>query len=358
MPPGKELVLYRPPAAPASLYRRSAADVEARVEARMSMAFRLDTGRRQAGRSIHRLTLSSVGRCLRQGAYRLAETPRSEPEVPEESRQAAIGTWIHLHLLPLMAELTPGALVEMPVWLNAAGFKVGGTLDWLWVDEDGFCEVGDVKTIREWKIGKIDQDGVFAEHQFQVWSYALAAVQLGYKVRWVWFLYLDRSTGQVRVMVQEFTNEKAFAVLARVAEIRRWSATPDAAPREERGPGVSPVCDGCPWLRRCWGADALRGRKGPQRILALTIEGIAEALGLLFRSNKIKNEAEKDADFAKLVLEGVPAGTYGPYSLKRRSTGEAMNQAAVRQHYESSGIKVPTVQKSKAMIVSSSHPKR
>lgn len=353
---GKELVLYRPQHLPAPLYERTAADVAARVEGLVSMAFRVDTAERQAGRSIHRVTISGIKRCLKQTAFAVSGTPRTEPVVPEEAREAAIGTWIHLYLLPLMRRLTPGAQIEKPVVLHADGFEVPGKLDWLWVGADGWCEVGDLKTVKEWKLNKVDYDGVFEEHEYQVWGYALGCAQLGYKVRWVWFLYLDRSSGQIRVKCEEFTNEKAFAVLQRIALIRSWSARPDSAPREGRGPGLSPVCDYCPWLTRCWGPDARRGRRGAQSILAISIEGIAEALGLLYRSNKIKNQAERDADFAKLVLNGLPSGTYGSHTLRYRSTGRAMNQAAVRQDYASRGIEVPTTEKSKAVIVSPVRP--
>lgn len=353
--PGNALVLYRPPVPPAPLYQPTAEDVQARVEARVSWAFKVDTRRRQAHRSIHQLTMSGIGRCLRWAAYTMAGTPASEPYVMEEAREAALGTWIHLFLLPLMQQLTPGALIELPVTLKTAGLQLRGTLDWLWIDEFGNCEIGDLKTVREWKLNTVDRFGVFEEHEFQVWGYALAAAQLGYNVRWVWWLYLDRATGQVRVKVEAFTNEKAFAVVQRLAEIKKFAGTnPDLARREGRGPGLSPMCDGCPWLTRCWGPTARRGVKGAQSHLALTEEGIVEALGLLFYANGKKGVAEKEIEFAKLVLAEVPDGTYGGYKLKRRSTGSMLNQARARAHLEARGIPVPMTEKSKALMVASS----
>ncbi len=354
--PGNELVLYRPaPAAPTSLYRRTAADVAARIEGRVRHAFMLDTRRRQQDRSIHRLTLSGVGRCLRWAAYTMAGTPRSEPAVAEESRQAALGTWIHLILLPLLRELTPGAMIELPVVLKAGALRLHGSLDWLWVEEDGNAEVGDLKTVREWKLTSVDRFGVFTEHEYQVWAYALAAAQLGYRVRWVWWLYLDRSTGEIRVKVEEFTNERAFEVLQRVAEIKRLADTDHAAAgREERGPGLSPMCDGCPWLTRCWGPTARRGVKGAQSHLALTEEGIIEALELLFYASGKKGIEEKKIEFAKLVLAEVDDGEYGGFKLKRRSTGAMLHQAKARARLEAMGVPVPMTEKGKALVVSSS----
>lgn len=359
----KELVLYRPDG-PRPQRVIDAAFVEARVEARMSNAFRLDTRRRQQHRRPDRITLSMVGSCLRKLAYALSGTPCSEPLQHEEGRQAAIGTWIHLHLLPLMQELTPGAMIELAVVLRAAGLELHGSLDWLWVDpETGEAEVGDVKSVREWKINVIDRIGVIEEHEYQVWSYALATAQLferlnlPYKVRWVWWLYIDRSTGQVRVKATEFTNEQAYAVLTRVALIKKSAAAPDKAKQEARGPGISPVCDGCRWLRTCWDEDARPGERGPQRILALTPEGILEALGLLHTANGVKNAAEKDIEFAKLVLAGTPDGDYGPYKLKRRPTGKMLDQKYVRQDYATRGQEPPMVDKAKALIVTSTGTK-
>lgn len=359
--PGNALVLYRPAATPpAPLYQRTAGDVAERVYGRLSMAFRVDTKRRQeqGNRSAHRLSMSGIGRCQKWAAYTLAGTPVSEEPFEEEGREAAIGTWIHLCLLPLMRELTPGSLIELPVILKAAGLEIKGTLDWLWVAEDGFAEVGDLKTVREWKLNRIDRNGVFEDHEYQVWAYALAAAQLGYKVRWVWWLYLDRSTGQVRVKVEEFTNERAFAVLQRVTLIKHRAETdPDAAKREGRGPGLDPMCDGCPWLRRCWGPTAKRGVKGAQSHLSLSIEGIVEALGLLHRSNGIKSQAEKDAEFARLVLAEVAAGPYRQYVLKLRPMGKALDQRRSRAKLEALGQTVPMIDRGTAISVSTSDPR-
>ncbi len=358
---GSELVLYRPPAdLPTPRYARTAADVAARVEGRVGIAFRFDTESRQAHRSIHELTVSGIGRCLRWAAHTVAGTPRSEPIVPEEAREAAIGTWIHLVLLPLMRSLTPGALIELPVVLKAAGMEIRGTLDWMWINEDGEIEVGDLKTVREWKLNSIDRFGVFTEHEFQVWAYALAAAQLAkklglpHKVRWVWWLYLDRSTGQIRVRAEEFTNERAYAVIQRVAEIKRAAGNPGAARREGRGPGLSPMCDGCPWLTECWGPTARRGVKGAQSYLAISEEGIIRALETLFIASGTKSAAEKEIEFAKLVLADVPNGTYRGYTLKRRSTGSMLHQARARARLEALGEPVPMTEKGKALMVSSS----
>lgn len=329
-------------------------DIRARVEARVGAAFRTQTARRQAGRDVHTLTISGVGTCLRRAAFTMGRVPVSEQRRQEEARQAMLGTIIHEFLLPSMAELVPGALIEHEVVLKAAGLEVTGRLDWLWVDPvTGDAEVGDLKTVREWALNGVFRNGVFDEHHLQVWSYAKAAWQAGYRVRWVWWLYMDRSTGLIKVMVEEFNVERAYAVLQRITRIKMFAVgNPDAAPREARGPGFSPVCDHCPWLRRCWGETARPGVTGVQKILAGTEQGINEALRLLFKASGVSAAAKDDAAFAKAVLADVPDGVYGGLRLKRRPSGKSMRQAEARQLLLDAGLKVPEVEKEKAMLVS------
>jgi hypothetical protein len=330
------------------------ADVRARVEARVGAAFRTQNTRRQAHRDVHTLTMSGLGGCLRWAAYTMAGIPRSEPWTPEEAREAMLGTIIHEFLLPSMAELVPGALVELPVVLAAAGLRITGTLDWIWVDPDtGDAEVGDLKTVREWKLNGVVRYGAFEENRLQVFGYALAAAQAGYRVRWLWWLYLDRSTGQVYVVVEEFTAEKAYAVVQRLTAIKHSAAgNPDAAPREARGPGFSPVCDRCPWLRRCWGDDARPGQRGPQKQLAATTAGIVAAVRGLFMASGASSNAEQDKDFFKFVLKDVPDGPYGDFVLKRRRSGKTLDQAESKARMEAAGIDVPEREKEKSMHVS------
>lgn len=329
-------------------------DVRARVEGRVGAAFRTQNTRRQEHRDVHTLTMSGVGGCLRWGAYTMASTPLSEDLAPEEARQAMLGTIIHEFLLPSMAELVPGALIELPVVLKADGLEIAGTLDWLWVDpETGDAEVGDLKTVREWKLNGVMRDGAYDEHRLQVWGYALAAAQADYRVRWVWWLYMDRSTGEVRTIVEEFDVEKAWAVVQRIAKIKRFATTnPDAATREARGPGFSPVCDRCPWLRRCWGEKARPGERGVQTILAADAAGIVEALRGLFQASGAGSKAKADTDFYKTVLADVPDGTYGEFKLRRRRSGTMLHQARVRQMLEEAGLEVPEVEKERAVVVS------
>ncbi len=339
---------------------RTAADVAAYTRRKVAAAFAHENTTRQADRDPTRLTMSGLGGCTRAAAYQIAGTPPSDTPPREEARQAMLGTWIHEHLLPLLQDLIQidGAVtvVEEPVELNAAGVTINGTLD-LATDP----VVWDLKSVREWRLGGVRRRGTYSEHRVQVMGYALARYQAGYPVRWVVWLYIDRSTGEIHVEVEEFTNAAALAVIARVDEIR-WFAddNPDLAPRRSvrgdrrnamRGPGASFQCDRCPWLRRCWGDDAVPGVTGAQKSVALTDPGIEYALEVYSAGADAASGGKADQDFAKLILANVAPGQYGPWMYDRGKAGTVWDRNAITDHFTELGIPIPTKRTSPPTIV-------
>jgi len=303
----------------------------------VSGAFQAENTARQADRDPTQLSMSGLGGCTRAAAYSIAGTPPTDVAPPEDARQAMLGTWIHEHLLPGMAAFAgPDTVVEEPVRLKAAGLVIPGTLDMAKPKI-----VWDLKSVKEWRLHGVRRRGMYSEHRVQAVGYALGRYQGGHPVKWVVLLYMDRATGEVHVEVEPFTNAAALAVIERVEQIRYHSEDPDTAPREGRGPGLSFACDRCPWLRRCWGDDAVPGQPGAQRSMAATIEGIAEALELYARAAEVSGPAEKDKEFAKLVLGGVADGKYGRWELKRGKPGEQLDQGQVAADYEARGLLVP-----------------
>jgi hypothetical protein len=259
------------------------------------------------------LSLSGLGGCGRAGAYALAGTDPSDDPEPDEARAATLGTYAHDGLLPRMAARIPGAVFETPVVLNAFGVRIPGTLDLAWAGV-----MLDLKTVGERRLhGVRRRVGPYRDHWLQVMGYALARHQAGHPVRWVAWLYLDRATGDHEIMVEEFTNRAALAVLDRVRRLQAWAAEPDKAPREGRGPGVSLACDGCAWLRRCWGPSAVARRKGTQTAVAHDVPAVERLLELLDDASRRRGEAGRDYEFAKLALAATPKGTYGQWSLRR-----------------------------------------
>jgi hypothetical protein len=341
------VALLSPPADLVDL--STAGQVAASTRHLVTEAFTRENVARQADRDPTALTMSGLGGCTRACAYAVAGTPPSDVPPVEDARQAILGVWIHEHLLPWLARLLgPDAVFEQPVELRAAGLAIPGTLD-LAVQS----VVWDVKTVKEWRLHGVRRRGTFSEHRLQVLGYGLARHQAGYPVKWVVFLYIDRSTGEVHVEVEEFTNRAALAVIDRVELLRFHARDPDRAPRDGRGPGVSFACDRCPWLRRCWGDNARPGQPGVQRILAATPAGIEEALRLYAEGSAAAADGRRDQDFAKLVLEAVPAGGYGRWELVRGRPGEMLDQQRVREIFAARAEPVPMMPTAGRLIVKS-----
>lgn len=326
----------------AGLDTATADEIAAFTRALVSASFQAENTARQATRDPTALSISGVGGCLKQAAHAVGRSTPTDVAPPEEARDAVLGTWIHDHLIPWMVQLARGlgldAVGEEPCQVTAGGLVVPGTLDFA---VPGI--VWDIKSVKEWRLHGVRRHGVFLPHELQVGTYALARRQAGYPVRWVVWIYIDRSTGEVHIEVKEFTNRLVLAVVDRLTRISYHAANPDLATREGRGPGISLACDRCPWLRRCWGPDAARGQVGAQRILAATPEGIAAALALYARAQTIESPAVKDKAFAKAIVHSanVPDGTYGAHVLKHGNPGTTVDMAKVRAFYAKHGEDVP-----------------
>ncbi len=326
----------------------TAGQVAALIRDLTGRVFADETRRRQEGRDPTRLTMSGLGGCTRACAYSLAGTPASDVPPEEEARQAMLGDVIHAWFLPALAELVgAGAEVEKPVQLRAAGITINGTLDMVW---NGL--VLDLKTVREHRLHGVRRFGAYTEHEAQVYGYALAEHQSGNPVRWVAWLYMDRATGEVEIRVERFTNARALAVIDRVEKLTLFARDPDEAPREARGPGLSYACNRCPWLRRCWGDDAVPGEVGAQRSIAATDPGIEFALAMYAAATSRESAAKLDKAFAKAILEAVPAGQYGKWKYRVGKPGLVLDQEQVQEDYAAAGRELPKKPTSGRILIS------
>lgn len=286
------------------------------------------------------LSMSGLGGCTRRAAYQVAGTPPSDTPPAEEGRAAMLGEWIHHGMLPRLAVELGMELaeveVEKRVILRAGGLLIPGRADLA----GGL--VLDLKTVTEGRLYGVRRLGEYYDHRIQVLGYALACHQAGYPVRYVAWLYIDRSSGDSEVVVEPFTNAAAMTVIRRVQEIRAYAdQDPDEAPRDERGPGLSFACDRCPWLRRCWGEDAVSGETGAQRILAADVPGTERAALLLSDARRRKAAADRDEKFAKAILESTPSGTYGSAELYRQPGQMVADNEDIREGYERRGEEYP-----------------
>ncbi len=322
---------------------RGAAELVAFMQDAVAETFAEENTRRQEDRDPTRLTMSGLGGCTRRNAYAIAGTEPTDEHGPEEARMALLGAGIHdWFLIPLARVIrrltgSTDVQVEKRVQLHAAGLNITGQLDLAFDDV-----LVDLKTVREYKLHGVRRSGTFGEHRVQTFGYSVAEHQAGRKLRWVVALYMDRSTGEVFPSAERFTTPAGLEVIRRVETIRRFADTnPDAAPREARGPGVSLACDRCPWLKRCWGSDAVPGETGPQTILAQSPAGLLEILRLYYDAAGVTSAATSDKDFAKLVLAATKPGTYGPFELRRGRPGEADDVDAMKKILTGLGIEIP-----------------
>jgi hypothetical protein len=324
----------------AGLDTADADQVAAFTRALVGAAFQAENTTRQADRDPTALSMSGIGGCLKQAAHSVARSTPTDVAPPEEAREAVLGTWIHDHLIPWMVRLARGlgldAVGEEPCQVTAGGLVIPGTSDFA-VPEI----VWDIKSVKEWRLHGVRRHGVYLPHELQVGGYALARWQSGHPVKWVVWIYIDRSTGEVHIEVKEFTNQLALAVVDRLTRIRYHAANPDLAAREGRGPGISLACDRCPWLRRCWGPTAVPGKPGAQTILAATPAGIEQALALYARAAAAAGAADKDKEFAKAVLADTPRGQYGAWTLDYGKPGSTTDTAQVADDYDKWGRTVP-----------------
>lgn len=311
-------------------------------------AFRAYTTLVQNARDdLYALTMSGLGGCTRQAAYRLARTPPSEDLVFTEMREANIGTMIHAGLLPPLAQHL-GGTEEIPVEMSMHGLRIKGRSD-LYIEP--LATVSDLKTVGTYKFAALS-DTINRAHRLQVAGYGLGVAQSGREVRFVSWIYLDRASGVHRVVVEEFGDDLIQAVDERCAELEAYADEPEAAPRDERGPGLSVICDSCPWLRACWGEDAAPGVVGAQRILVHDHAGVARALELYDDARAREKTAQDDKEFARAMFSSYQPGAYGDWEFAFSSAdGTTVDKDAAVRMLADAGIEVPRKPTIRRLIV-------
>lgn len=311
-------------------------------------AFALLSRRHQAARAAHSdplaLSISGLGGCVREGAYRLAGTTPSDPHLMNsgQNRQAVMGTIIDSVLLPAVAELVGGetqVAVELrageTVLIRGSADLVVGTL------------LLELKSAREARIVAAIGAGPYERNRVQAISYGVGLTQMGRDIRWVAYVYLDRATGQEYVAVEPLTLDAQMWALGKVWDIAAWRERPDRAPRTERGPGLSFACDRCGWLQRCWGRGARPSTPGPQRRLGRSVGEIEQILidyvELGQQATAIKDEREL---LQTIFTSGSRPGNYGDLRWYRTREGEQLDQAEAIRLLQEAGIPVPMVPRS------------
>lgn len=284
-----------------------AALIKAQISAAVAEAFSLVTRLGQEQReTLYAMSMSKIGGCTAQAAHRIAGTPPSDPHraVEGENRQANLGTWAHEGFLPVLAKvLGGGAATEVKIIMRAGDDQVPGSADLIW---PAGKMIIDLKTLHPAKGTRVGTLGAYRSHRLQVGGYALGAVQNGYDIQWVVWIYMDRESGQEWVVVEEWTDAYALEVLERMWLLQELAKDPDSAPRE--GPLIE--CAGCPWHVRCLGEDTPPpGRRDP-----LPVHDDPETAEIMLdyqRARSAVTDLEKQKEFLRFLIERREMGRYG-----------------------------------------------
>lgn len=292
---------------------------------------------------VHRtpVTMSMIGGCRRQAAYAL---DLGWPDIPGTSGGAAYaGGAIHTRLLPDLAARLGGHWEE-EVELTIEGITISGHVDLvLWEGE-----VLDVKTVSAFYYPVVRRK-VPWNHRLQPTGYALATDSIGCTL-----LYVNRSDPDQRFATSWDADRY-------VHDLRRWvrdvQRRPELVPRDERGPGLSIICDSCPFAGQCWGPPE---EKPPQAVVVDEL-GIELALEEYDAARETEKEAKAEKEFWRRALDGYEPAPYGDWELGwTGKSGEDLvedKDAAVRV-LEEYGLPVPLkrVQKKQSISVTRRKP--
>lgn len=257
---------------------------------------------------VHRtpVTMSMIGGCRRQAAYALE---LGWPDLPGSSGGAAyVGTAVHDKLLPDLAARL-GGQYEQDVELTIGGLTIAGHADLvLWEGE-----VLDLKTASAFYYPVVRRR-VPWRNRLQTEGYGLATDSIGCTL-----LYVDRSDPDNRFATTWDVGRYTADLTRWVEEVQR---RPELVPRDERGPGLSIICDSCPFAGECWGP-ALLENQNPQSVVVDEL-GIELALAQYDEAREIEKDARAEKEFWRAALEGFTPAEYGPWLLKW--TGKASEE--------------------------------
>lgn len=314
-----------------------------RLDGAVARAFEAASAERQ--RDPFHVGLSAIGGCRRAIAYALARVPPSEEWQPEEGRAANLGTWEHEGLLPRLRDQLPGSQTEVKVEAKIAGLVLPGH-----IDLDDPLTVVDLKTVGEWRLSGVRWLGAaYYHHRVQLGGYGLARLQQGRPPKYVAWLYLDRANGDQYIIVERFTNALMLDVIDRVTELAMWAQAPHEAPRDERGPGLSIICNKCRWLRECWGPDAVPGEVGAQRVH--TDPEIEQALLDYADARDREKHAKDDKKLAEAKLSAARYGVYGRASYGRGKDSTVDDPWGSLRLLKSMGVEPPQTTKRGAIKI-------
>ncbi|NUK19830.1 PD-(D/E)XK nuclease family protein [Streptomyces lunaelactis] len=268
--------------------------------------------------------------CARRAGYLLhGRTPTDGGE----KRKAILGTWLHAGMLAAAREEF-GWIIERRVEDDT----IRGHIDAVQLDGPTArrlpkrlrpslpaeeTTVEDVKTKSTYQWDNILRYGASEAEIRQVLLYAdllhsegfadiegqrqlarLGPVNVG-RIR---FRFLNRDSGDDHVQEIAFNAERARGARWWVHQVRS-AETAEELPRTFQGPGLSAVCDHCPFKTACWGSVAA-GRR-PQSILVHDDEDRAKALAEYVEVTEEMKPLKDRQKLLRAKLDGSEPGAYG-----------------------------------------------
>ncbi|MFE3182732.1 hypothetical protein ACFXKR_17950 [Streptomyces violascens] len=309
--------------------------------------------------------------CSRRAGYILAGAERTNAG---DKRAAILGTYIHQGLLE-DARREYGWLIERTV----ADGTLRGHIDVVQLDAATAARlpkrhrplepaeavtVEDVKTKSSRAWDRVVRFGPTAAEMRQVLLYADLLRTVGFcdvpgqrylhrlgpiDVQRIRFRFVCRDTGEEHI--QEFAFDEWLA-----AEARWWvdrvveADSPEELRRDHDGPGLSVICDNCPFVKTCW--PGVGPGQPAQTILIHDDEDRARALADYVRAHERYREARRVKEKARAMLDDSPAGIYGDNHLGwgGGNDKEETDVVAMVERFEDADLVVPMVPDEKAMI--------
>jgi hypothetical protein len=308
--------------------------------------------------------------CARRAGYLLhGRTPTDAGE----KRKAILGTWLHAGILEAARE-EYGWLVERRV----EDATVRGHIDAVQLDATAAARlpkrlrpslpaeettVEDVKTKSTYQWDSVLRYGASEAELRQVYLYAdllgtegfasvrgqrqlarLGPVAVG-RIR---FRFINRDNGDDHVQEIAYEAERARRARWWVKQVRA-AAAPEELPRTFQGPGISAICDHCPFRTACWGTD-VAGRS-PQSQLIHDDEERAKALAEYAELSEQIKPLKDRQKFLRAQLDGSEPGAYGDNVLKWSGGNPTMvdDVEAMVSLYRRAGLEVPTAPDAAAM---------
>ncbi|WP_241837496.1 PD-(D/E)XK nuclease family protein [Streptomyces sp. CB02115] len=300
--------------------------------------------------------------CARRAGYLLhGRTPTDTGE----KRKAILGTWLHAGILDA-ARVEYGWIVERRV----EDQTLRGHIDAVQLDSATAARlpkrlrptlpaeettVEDVKSKGTYQWDSVLRYGASEAELRQVYLYSDLLAHEGFAsvrgqrqlarlgpipVARIRFRFINRDSGEDHV--QEIAYEAGRARRARwwVQQVRS-AASPEELPRTFQGPGISAICDHCPFRTACWGP--LIAGRSPQSQLIHDDEDRAKALAEYVEAGEQMKPLKERQKFARAKLDGSEPGTYGDNALKWSGGNPTKvdDVEAMVAMYRRAGLEVP-----------------